>query len=636
MHDPHTPPTDGSAKTIAMPAAPNFAGTPAAVPPPTTASSTTGWVATIGLVLLGVILLGAGALPWWLSEPSRISAFIAKAAPNLHGDVVIGRARLGWFGPVVLEDLIVVPRNGTREPISIRKIEGSHGLAAILLSVGDLGVIRVEGMETHLVFDANRDSNIKGLLVDAALPKPAGGTPGPKKSPLRLRLEVEDAIVRIEGPWAPDPWISDPIDVQLTLSPAAGGSFSEWSIEPTEILKDAKLDASIAQGVLAYIAPVLADSTRTSGRFSLRIDGATFPVGAPEKAEFAGKLTMHAVDLGPGPMVEGILAALPGRMKLPTSIRIADDSNVVFHMADRRVWHEGLEFGVPLARAGSRLDLSTNGSVGLDDKVLDLKLALPIPTDLPTERAVLASLGGKTLSIGIGGVLGKPKINFDGSIRNVAADVIAGVIDRIRNRNQPAQTQEALPRGPTPLGAAVAGSDPTTAPAAELPPAGRLPPPPPRPNWVPPKRPGVAPQVVSPGDKPQPAGLPEPAAGEEENQPGGATSEPGSFAGPADARPTAPEASDSPGGTAQVLDQLKNKLPAEVGGNPTTDRIIDLVGGLIDEVGRRRAERAAAEAASPNPSPDPGQPPPAPSRRGRLLKRLLQPQPPAPAAPQQP
>jgi hypothetical protein len=67
------------------------------------------------------------------------------------------------------------------------------------------------------------------------------------------------------------------------------------------------------------------------------------------------------------------------------------------------------------------------------------------------------------------------------------------------------------------------------------------------------------------------------------------------------------------------------------------------VGGLIDEVARRRAQRAAAEAAN---GPQPGQAAPAGAqqapggplgggpRRGRLLRRLLQPEAPGqPAAP---
>lgn len=590
--------------------------------PPTAAAkgSWSGVLATGGLVVLGLILLGGAVVPWWLSEPSRVTAWVSRNVPNLHGRVEMAKATFTWLGPIVFEDVVVVPKSGAREPVVIQRIEASHGIAAFLLSGGDIGHVSVEGLETHLVFDEDRNSNATGLLVD---PVEQGeqnaadkGLRPPRKTPLRMVLDVVDARVRIEGPWSPDPWISDPIDVELRLAHTPSGEASEWTLKPTTILKEALLEPTVAQGVLAYIAPVLADATRTSGRFSLALDGGTFPVGVPEKSAFSGTLSMHAVDLGPGPLVTGILAALPGRIQVPTSIRVADDSQISFRMEDRRMWHEGLEFGFPLPRVGSRLDLTSSGSVGLDDKILDLKLALPFPADLPADRPVLATLAGKTVSIGIGGKLGEPRIDFDGSIRGVATDVIAGTIDRLLNRPAAAPIQSPSSR------AAAASS--------------RQPAPPPRPGWSPIKRPGLGPQAgqaFSGGDR-----------AVAKDQP------PAEFAGSADARPLAEGAgvpAEAPlpkQGTAQIIDELKDRLAPQMADSPQTDRVIDLVGGLIDEVARRRTQRAAAEAAN---APQPGQatpagaqqPPGGPGaagaaagplgggpRRGRLLRRLLQPE----------
>lgn len=643
--------------------------TPAAPPTAAAKGSWTGVLATGGLVLLGLILLGGAVVPWWLSEPSRVTAWVSRNVPNLHGRVEMAKATFTWLGPIVFEDVVVVPNNGAREPVVIQRIEASHGIAAFLLSGGDVGHVSVEGLETHLVFDEDRNSNAAGLFVDPG----EQGTPGdsaeghspPRKTPLRMVLDVVDARVRIEGPWSADPWISDPIDVELRLAHTPSGEASEWTLQPTTILEDALLEPAVAQGVLAYIAPVLADATRTSGRFSLALDGGTFPVGVPEKSTFSGRLTMHEVDLGPGPMVTGILAALPGRIQVPTSIRVADDSQISFQMEDRRMRHEGLEFGFPLPRAGSRLDLTSSGSVGLDDKVLDLKLALPFPADLPSDRPVLASLAGKTVSIGIGGKLGEPRIDFDGSIRGVAADVIAGTIDRLLNRPAaaPAQSPAAqagapLPRQPSPpprpgwspgQGENAGVADDAQSSRAQAGDANAsaqaeaLPAPPPRPGWSPIKRPGLgaqAGQAFSGGDR---------AAAKD--QP------PAEFAGGADARPLA-EGAGAPAeaplpkqGTAQIIDELKDRLAPQMADSPQTDRVIDLVGGLIDEVARRRAQRATAEAAS---GQQPGQAAPAGAqqapggpaaagapagplgggpRRGRLLRRLLQPEQPGQPAP---
>ena len=280
--------------------------------------SWTGLLATAGLVFLGVILLGGAVVPWWLSEPSRVTAWVSHNVPNLHGRVEMAKATFTWLGPIAFEDVVVVPANGAREPVVIQRIEASHGIAAFIFTGGDVGHVTVTGLETHLVFDEDRNSNAAGLFVDPS--DPDEGHRPPRKTPLRMVLDVVDARVRIEGPWSPDPWISDPIDVTLRLAHTPAGDASEWSLEPTTILEGALLEPSVAQGVLAYIAPVLADATRPAGRFSLALDGGTFPVGAPEKSMFSGKLTMHAVDLGPGPMVAGLLAALPGRIQVPTSM----------------------------------------------------------------------------------------------------------------------------------------------------------------------------------------------------------------------------------------------------------------------------------------------------------------------------
>jgi hypothetical protein len=479
-------------------------------------------------------VLGTAALPWLLSSPDRISRLIAGAVPELQGDVRIGTVRLGWTGPLVLEDIAVVPRVGGKPPIRIRRIEATHGLAQILLSAGDVGRLRIEGLEADVVYDANRKSNFEGLFVPAPPAATGSAAPRARRSPVRLRLEVADAIVRIDGPWTQEPWVSEPINVRAALVPSADGAWSEWVIEPVQLLADARMEPGVAQGVLAYIAPVLADATRTSGRFSLRLDGARLPVGQPAGGTVAGVLAMHEVVLGPGPLVTRLIESLPIQLPAPPAIRIADESHVTFRVADGRVWHEGLEFGMPLAKPGQRLDVHSSGSVGIEDKSLDVKLALPIPADLPQDRPLLAALAGKSVSVGIGGFLGQPKVNFDGSIKATAGDVVADLLGRIRN-----------------------GAPPVPAPA---PPASANGTAPPAPGWKP--------------------GEPTPAA----------------------------QAS----GTAATA------------GDPTAEAIVDLVGGVLDEVAKRRAERRAAEAANPDQVPP---------RRGRLLRRLVPPPEATPAPP---
>lgn len=531
------------------------------------------WLVTsVAVAIIAAIV----CLPWVLGTPERVSRVVAAAFPELHADVKLAGVKVGWLGPITLDGLQLMPRAGGKAPIAIRQVEVSNGLAGILLSAGDLGRVRIAGLEADLVFDRNHRSNLD-LIIPPDAPA-VGGAPrpsrGPRRAAVRLTLDVEDAIVRIAGPWASEPWVSEPIDLHASLANAADG-YAEWTIEPVQLFTEAELTQPVAHEVLAYIVPVLADATRTSGRFSLRLDGARLPVGRPEQAQLAGLLAMHEVNLGPGPLVENMFRSMPLGLGPPPTVRIADESNVAFHLADRRMWHRGLEFGIPLKKPGQRLDVQSEGSVGLADRSLDLKLTLPIPADLPQDRPLVAALAGKQISLGVGGVLGDPKVIFDGSIKAAAGEVLVDFIDRLRDGPRP--------QPPAPAGDASRKESPSR--------------PPPPPGWAPE---GGAPKAAT-------------------TAPDAATS--GTTA------PAVPQAAGEPATPRDKAAEMAGEMARKAGAEPgTTDAIVDIVGGVLDEVARRRAERRAAEAANPGQAPPP--------RRGRLLQRrppLGEQAPPAPA-----
>jgi hypothetical protein len=79
--------------------------------------------------------------------------------------------------------------------------------------------------------------------------------------------------------------------------------------------------------------------------------------------------------------------------------------------------------------------------------------------------------------------------------------------------------------------------------------------------------------------------------------------------------PVEPDDADAPMVNRDKAAQAVGDAARKAGADPnTTDAIVDLVGGVLGEVAKRRAERRASEAANP----DQVQPPP---RRGRLLQR---------------
>jgi len=385
---------------------------------------------------------GAAVVPWWLSDPARLSRLVADSLPGFEGTVSIERARLGWVGPLVVEGVALTPSEGGRPPVAVDRLQASHGLLAILLSAGDLGEVRVAGLDVVVDFDEKHRTNLEQIFP----PQPTGPDappPAAQRSPVRMRLAVDDAVVRVTAPWTLEPWVSDPISLRAALAPAKGG-FSEWTIEPVQLVADARMDPAVSWGILAYAAPVLADATRSRGRFSLSLDGARLPVGDPGSGSLSGVLAMHEVVVGPGPLVMNLFGSLPGNLPPPPDILVADESRVRFQLADRKVRHEGLKFGLPLPGPGRRLDVESSGTVALEDRSVDLKLVLPIPTDLRQDRPLLAALAGKTISVGVAGSLEEPQVVFDGSIRQAAGQVAADLLERVRGGQPPQATGPGL------------------------------------------------------------------------------------------------------------------------------------------------------------------------------------------------
>ena len=53
----------------------------------------------IALLLAGLVIVVLGIAPWYLGQPARLSALVARALPGLAADVTFGRVRLGWLAP---------------------------------------------------------------------------------------------------------------------------------------------------------------------------------------------------------------------------------------------------------------------------------------------------------------------------------------------------------------------------------------------------------------------------------------------------------------------------------------------------------------------------------------------------------
>ena len=50
-------------------------------------------------------------------------------------------------------------------------------------------------------------------------------------------------------------------------------------------------------------APPLAGVATAEGTFSIELDECRIPLDAPERGDLTGRMTVHAVSIGPGPLI---------------------------------------------------------------------------------------------------------------------------------------------------------------------------------------------------------------------------------------------------------------------------------------------------------------------------------------------
>ncbi|HET6882250.1 MAG TPA: hypothetical protein VFI31_18945 [Pirellulales bacterium] len=164
---------------------------------------------------------------------------------------------------------------------------------------------------------------------------------------------------------------------------------------------------------LKFAIPVMAEVTQVDGEFSVDLAGCRLPLDKPATGQSAGTISVHNIELGPGPFLsefEPVLATLGGLLGKPGAqpldrLTIAHDSQVEFRMVDGRVYHRGLRLQLP------ELTIETYGSVGLDESlamVAEISLADKLLAGGPLDGLVPS----RPWQVPISGTLQKPKLDM--------------------------------------------------------------------------------------------------------------------------------------------------------------------------------------------------------------------------------
>ncbi len=385
---------------------------------------------------LAVVLVIVATAPYLFRISAVRNLVLNSTLTDFEGTVIVGRAPLGWFTPVRLYDIEVRPPEGPPLMI-VPSVEGDVPLWQLVLNRNQLGEFKLNALHVQVLVDES-GANFQKLF---APPEPNQGTKSPggeNLSAIRLAVSVAlfDGAVTWKGPRSPNGWDVDGIRLQVGLQRRADvpDAVPELVVEAGPLLERASISPEMCEDVLKYAAPALSGATMARGEFSIDLDQWRLPLDRPQDGEMGGRFNIHRIEVGPGPVLESILATIRLLIKDENASRLADtsgsmtielarDSVVHFEMRDGRVYHHGFELGI------GNLRLRTHGSVGLD-QTIDIVAEIELPGDALTDRPFLQALASHTIVLPIGGTFAEPRIDA-AALGQSSLQAVMGALDAL-------------------------------------------------------------------------------------------------------------------------------------------------------------------------------------------------------------
>jgi hypothetical protein len=386
----------------------------------------------------------------WIYDP------LLKRLAQDDFELGIDSVKLSWFSPLEFQGITVrqtIPPatepsralSSTPFPsaplVSIRSIQSNRGLLGYLLNGRNLGRIQIN--EPKLGIALLKDgSNVERLIqaIDNSQPKPKEpkGPKEPKKPKeksqpkLDLDIAIRGLSVQVE-PSGVGKSIQVVPPLNADISYRANNVEPQVIVGPTQLLDQAELTPELVRLGLGLAVPLLSKSAWFDGRVSLATQEIRIPLDRAAQSTGEAVLTLHQVRSGPSePLIVAAIDALANlRGKEPShELVFVDGSQVTVKVADERVFHSGLQAGLP--KLDQRLQISTEGYVGLSDRSLDLKVEIPIPLEQLARRESVQRIGVPRLNLPIGGTLDHPEVKWD-AMRGDSATLLAVIAGTLKN-----------------------------------------------------------------------------------------------------------------------------------------------------------------------------------------------------------
>ena len=384
------------------------------------------WVLRIGLTTTLVAAGLVAAAPTIVSENPKLRDYLVRRfMGKLNGDIVIKEFSVGWFSPLKIEGLELLPHadsqpvpgdsEANREAlVSIAKVQTERELWRMLWDRTDIGTIRIEKPEVFIALGEKGFSNFtnvfRPILEDEAKT--------PRSLTFGARAQIVEGTLRGKSAETREPWEIKGINLAVGVrsEAVAVSGKPELYVEKGRLVSKAELNAGLCNDVLKYIAPIFAQVAQAKGTISIELEDWRLPWKDFASGELAGSITMDTVDVGPGALTKSVLNKAAGypivgevvrNTPVPNFINVARESVVTFKMIDGRIHHEGLRFDL-----AGLFDVASHGSVGLDETLdLETKMGFHPPNKEARKLAVVRQLDDQAWTVYIRGKLGAPEVD---------------------------------------------------------------------------------------------------------------------------------------------------------------------------------------------------------------------------------
>ena len=348
-------------------------------------------------------------------------------------EVDIGQVRIGWITPAEVKDLSLGPA-GCRRLLEADQVRSDRTLWNAIWQGVDVGQLSVIHPQVHIWADADR-SNLRfpHPAEDPSLEEQSKRHPEART----LQWTVQNAEVWLKAATMPaETLLFRGLDLEGSLRKGPDGR--ELLVEPGRMLDHVEVSPDLFDGGLRYVLPILSDATWAKGELSLVIDSCLINFDDPKKSLVSGELHVHGIQAGIKNELLQVASTRLGALAAGDkgrTVHLADDSVIQFQLRDGRVWHDGVEFGLP--RVSPELVVRSRGSVSLDDQ-LDLVIELPLPLHLVADGPIAQAMKGQSISLRATGPLSKPALELADA--SLLSSLLSGVGQQLGEQDKPLQS----------------------------------------------------------------------------------------------------------------------------------------------------------------------------------------------------